>query len=132
MVAVAASSPMYAAINLAVDVPGASDDRGSCPRARSVYSMRMARVNITVPDELLEHAREAGLNVSRLASAALAEELDRRAKIAALDAYLAEMDAEFGPVPDADRERAAAWADGLLAARPAGRRGTRSRQARTA
>lgn len=81
--------------------------------------MRMARVNITVPDELLDHARVAGLNVSRIAAAALAEELDRRAKVAALDAYLAEMDAELGPVPEADRQEAAAWADGLVASRPA-------------
>jgi post-segregation antitoxin (ccd killing protein) len=81
--------------------------------------MRMARVNITVPDELLEQARAAGLNVSRIAAAALAEELDRRAKIAALDAYLAEMDAELGPVPEADRQEAAAWADRLVASRQA-------------
>jgi hypothetical protein len=84
--------------------------------------MRMARVNITIPDDLLEHARTAGLNVSRLAAAALAEELDRRAKIAALDTYLAEMDAEFGPVPDADLQDAAAWADGLMTSRPTAKR----------
>jgi hypothetical protein len=95
--------------------------------------MRMARVNITIPDELLEHARTAGLNVSRLAAAALAEELDRRAKIAALDAYLAEMDAKLGPVPDGELQEAADWADGLLAGRPAPKH-TRSgtRQARSA
>lgn len=58
--------------------------------------MRMARVNSTVPDELLEQAR-AGLNVSRLAAAALTEELDRLAKITALAAYLAELDSELGP-----------------------------------
>jgi post-segregation antitoxin (ccd killing protein) len=40
--------------------------------------MRMARVNITVPDDLLGRAKVAGLNVSRLASAALAAELERR------------------------------------------------------
>jgi hypothetical protein len=95
--------------------------------------MRMARVNITVPDELLEHARVAGLNVSRIAAVALAEELDRLAKVAALDAYLAEMDAELGPVPDVDRQEAAAWADGLEASRPASKRsGSRDRQARSA
>jgi predicted transcriptional regulator len=95
--------------------------------------MRMARVNITVPDELLEHARAAGLNVSRLAASALAEELDRQAKIAALDAYLAEMDAEHGPVPEADRQQAEAWAERLLTTQPtAGRSRTRARQARTA
>ncbi|MDQ1287896.1 MAG: hypothetical protein QG622_1461 [Actinomycetota bacterium] len=98
-----------------------------------MYSMRMARVNITIPDELLKHAREAGLNVSRLAGTALAEELDRRAKIAALDAYLAEMDAELGPVPESELQQAADWADGLAAGRPATKRaGGRTRQARSA
>jgi post-segregation antitoxin (ccd killing protein) len=105
---------------------------GACPNVH-VYSMRMARVNITISDELLEHARAAGLNVSRLAAAALAEELDRLAKIAALDAYLAEMDAELGPVPDAELQEAAAWADGLIAGRPTTKRaGSGSRQARSA
>ncbi len=80
--------------------------------------MRMARVNITIPDELLEHARTAGLNVSRLAALAVAEELDRRAKVAALDAYLAELDAELGPVPDEELQEATAWADGVMASRP--------------
>jgi post-segregation antitoxin (ccd killing protein) len=90
----------------------------------SVYSMRMARVNITVPDELLGRARAAGLNVSRLAAAALAEELDRRAKVAELDAYLAEMDAELGPVPAEELAAAAQWADRIApppTAAPAGR-----------
>lgn len=75
--------------------------------------MRMARVNITVPDDLVEQARAAGLNVSRLASAALAEELDRRAKLAALDAYLHELDAELGPVPAEERAAAESWAASL-------------------
>lgn len=61
--------------------------------------MRMAKVNITVPDDLLSQAKAAGLNVSRLAAAALAEELERRAKVAELDAYLADLDTEFGPIP---------------------------------
>jgi post-segregation antitoxin (ccd killing protein) len=79
----------------------------------SVYSMRMARVNITVPDELLAQARAAGLNVSRLAASAVAEELDRLAKIAALDSYLAELDAELGPLGDGEVAAARAWADQL-------------------
>ena len=66
-------------------------------------------------------------------AADLAEELDRRAKIAALDAYLAEMDAELGPVPDAELQDAAAWVDGLMTSRPAVKRtGGRTRQARPA
>ncbi len=48
----------------------------------------MARVNITVPDEVVARARAAGLNVSRVATAALVDELDRRAKVEALDAAL--------------------------------------------
>lgn len=55
-----------------------------------MYLMRMARVNITVPDDLLSRARAAGLNVSRVAAAALSEELDQRAKTAELDRYLRE------------------------------------------
>jgi enamine deaminase RidA (YjgF/YER057c/UK114 family) len=83
--------------------------------------MRMARVNITVPDDLLSQARAAGLNVSRLAAAALAEELDRRAKIHELDVYLADLDKEFGPVPQHELRAAREWADGVL---PPGRDGT--------
>jgi post-segregation antitoxin (ccd killing protein) len=75
--------------------------------------MRMARVNITVPDELLSQARAAGLNVSRLAASAVAEELDRRSKIAELDAYLAELDAELGPLGDQELAAAREWADQL-------------------
>lgn len=76
--------------------------------------MRMARVNITVPDELLERARTAGLNVSRVAAAALADELDRRAKIAELDAYLADLEAELGPPSREELDAARLWADRLL------------------
>ncbi|WP_197536232.1 type II toxin-antitoxin system CcdA family antitoxin [Blastococcus saxobsidens] len=81
----------------------------------------MSRVNITVPDNLIEQAREAGLNVSKLAAAALAEELDRRAKIAALDAYLLELDEELGPISAAEVEAAQTWAAGLPTTARAGR-----------
>lgn len=87
--------------------------------------MRMARVNITLPDELLDRARSAGLNVSRVSALALAEELDRRAKIAELDAHLSRQAAELGPVAEGERAAAREWADrvlpaawGLGAARP--------------
>ena len=80
-----------------------------------MYDVRMARVNISVPDDVVARARAAGLNVSRLATAALAEELDRLDKIAALDAYLALLDAELGPIPADEQAAAAAWADGMLA-----------------
>jgi post-segregation antitoxin (ccd killing protein) len=92
--------------------------------------MRMARVNITVPDELLGRVKAAGLNVSRVATAALAEELDRRAKLAELDAYLAELDAELGPVTAEEQAAAREWADRVLpAAGPATGTVRRSRSA---
>ena len=37
---------------------------------RNVYNVRMSRVNITVPDGIIAQAKAAGLNVSRLATAA--------------------------------------------------------------
>ena len=67
--------------------------------------MRMARVNVTIPDDVLQRARTAGLNVSRVATSALSEELDRRSKIAALDDYLRELDVALGPVPLEDASR---------------------------
>jgi Post-segregation antitoxin CcdA len=79
----------------------------------SVYSMRMGRVNITMPDELLAQARAAGLNVSRLAASAVAEELDRLAKIAELDAYLSELNTELGPLGDQEVAEAREWGDQL-------------------
>jgi post-segregation antitoxin (ccd killing protein) len=76
--------------------------------------MRMARVNITVPDEVIAEARAAGLNVSRLATAALVDELDRLAKIHALDAYLTELEAELGPPTAEELDDANRWADRIL------------------
>lgn len=73
--------------------------------------MRMARVNITVPDQILERAKAANLNVSRVAAAALAEELDRLTKLAELDTYLDELQAELGPVTPQERAAAKEWAD---------------------
>ena len=80
-----------------------------------VYSMRMSRVNITVPDDVAAQARAAGLNVSRVATAALVEELDRRARTRALDLYLSQLDDELGPISAEEQEEAAAWADRVLA-----------------
>jgi hypothetical protein len=56
--------------------------------------------------------------VSRLAASAIAEELDRLAKIAELDNYLAELDAELGPLGDQEGATAREWADQLSAAGP--------------
>ncbi len=74
----------------------------------------MSRVNITVPDDVAAQAREAGLNVSRVATTALIEELDRRAKIDALDTYLAKLEAELGPIGPEEAAAATTWADRIL------------------
>jgi hypothetical protein len=71
----------------------------------------MARVNITIPDHLLARAREAGLNVSRLTASALAQELERRARIDALDDYLREPDGALGPLSADDAASAREWAN---------------------
>jgi len=76
--------------------------------------MRMARVNITMPDELYARAKGASLNISQLAQQAVASELARLAKVAELDAYLAELDAELGPISDRERADAQIWADKVL------------------
>jgi post-segregation antitoxin (ccd killing protein) len=76
-----------------------------------VYGMRMARINISLPDDLYHRAKDADLNVSRIARHAITAELDRRAKIAAAYAYLAELDAELGPPTPAEVSAAEDWAD---------------------
>ena len=76
--------------------------------------MRMARVNISIPDEILRRAKDAGLNISKLARDAIVEELDRLVKIAALDRYLDELEAELGPISEQDQVRADAWVERML------------------
>lgn len=51
----------------------------SAARAGCVYSMRMARVNVYLPDELAERARAADLNVSGLTQEAIRRTLDAQA-----------------------------------------------------
>ena len=78
----------------------------------------MARVNISIPDDVIERARVAGVNVSRVATEALLDELDRREKRRSLEQYLAEMDRRLGPVSSERVAEAVAWADGILDAEP--------------
>ena len=44
----------------------------------SVYTMRMARINVYLPDDLARQARAAGMSVSNLTQAALRRELAAR------------------------------------------------------
>ena len=82
----------------------------------------MVRVNVTIPEELLRQAKEAELNISKLTRDAIIAELDRRDKVAALDAYLAELEAEHGASTADERARAAAWADEVFGPAEQGRR----------
>jgi post-segregation antitoxin (ccd killing protein) len=78
----------------------------------------MARRNISLPDDLDEQARTARLNVSALAQRAVADELDRRARMAALDAWLDELDAAHGAPSAKAKAKAAAWLDSATAVQP--------------
>jgi post-segregation antitoxin (ccd killing protein) len=69
----------------------------------------MARRNISLPDDLDEAARRAGINVSALTRKALEVELDRRARMAELGAWLDEMDEELGPPSEEEMSAAREW-----------------------
>jgi len=82
----------------------------------------MARVNISLPDELHRRAKDAGLNISKLTRDAIIQELERLAKTAALDEYLAELEAELGPISPEDQARADALLRRMMGAGDEGRK----------
>lgn len=84
----------------------------------SAYPVRMARVNITVHDDLIRRARVAGLNVSGVTAEALAEELDRLEKIQGLRDDLDALDAELGPPSYEELRAAREWADAAFPDHP--------------
>ena len=57
-------------------------------KAASVYPMRMARVNIYLPEELAREAKAAGLNISAITQEALRSALASRRVVAWLDGIL--------------------------------------------
>ena len=75
-------------------VPGRCRLVGASERT---YGVRMPRVNIWLPEDLHRAAKDLRLPLSELAQRAIAAEVERRRKAAALDAYLAELDQELGP-----------------------------------
>lgn len=81
--------------------------------------MRMARVNISISDQLLNHAKAAGLNISRLAGKAISDELNRLSKRAEFKAYLDDLDAELGPISPEEEAAAEEWANQVLGPLPA-------------
>lgn len=78
----------------------------------------MARRNISLPDDLDEQARRARLNVSALAQRAVADELYRRQRMSALDAWLDELDAIHGAPSAKAMGRAQAWLDSATVVPP--------------
>ena len=70
----------------------------------------MSRRNISLPGDLDNAARDAGLNVSALARRAIVDELDRRDRMARFDAWLDELDAKHGPPSARAVAAATRWA----------------------
>lgn len=69
--------------------------------------MAKRKITVTVDEELVETAHALGTeSLSSVVNQALAQEVDRRARSAALGRLLAEWEERLGPVDDA----AAAWA----------------------
>lgn len=91
----------------------------------------MARRNISLPNDLDEQARSARLNVSALAQRAVAYELDRRQRMAALDAWLDDLDSTHG-APSAKAEaKAKAWLDLATAVQTPRRKAAKTAAPRT-
>ncbi|MGH3755385.1 MAG: hypothetical protein ACRDRP_22365 [Pseudonocardiaceae bacterium] len=86
------------------------------------YRVRRARVNITIPDDLHRRAKAAGLHMALVARRAVADGLDRLDKTAGLEACRADLDAELGPVTDADRADAQAWVEQVYSTQSARQR----------
>lgn len=70
----------------------------------------MARVNISMPEDMHRRAKELGLNISQLAQKAVARELEDEALRAKADEYLAELEAENGPITPEEKAEADEWA----------------------
>ena len=83
-------------------------------QAPGVYGLCMARRNISLPDDLDERARRARLNVSALAQRAVADELDRRERMRALDVWLDELDAAHGAPSEEAEAHAQAWLESAV------------------
>jgi post-segregation antitoxin (ccd killing protein) len=81
----------------------------------------MARRNVSLPDDLDERARRAGLNVSAVVQRAVAEELDRRERMAGLDAWLDELDVAHGAPSATAMAEALEWFASVKRPHPSGR-----------
>jgi hypothetical protein len=80
--------------------------------------MAKRKITVTVDEELVDAVHTLGAeSLSSVVNAALAGEVDRRARAAALGRLLSEWDEVFGPVDDATRAAAASAFDDLDAGR---------------
>src|SRR5438094_10650963 len=76
--------------------------------------MAKRKITVTVDENLVETVQALGAeSMSSVVNAALTNEVDRRARAAALGRLLAVWDAAYGPVPDAAAASAAADFDDL-------------------
>jgi hypothetical protein len=77
--------------------------------------MRMARINVYVPDRLYQQAKRARLNVSELSQKAIRDELLRRERMKALDELLGDLAMQQGPGTTEEVAAAEAWAAEVIA-----------------
>ena len=84
--------------------------------------MRMARMQVYLPDDLYQLVKTRGLPASELLQRAVRAELRRLDLLAETDRYLADLVAEVGPPSAGERARAGAVAR-RLAQRPARKAG---------
>lgn len=76
--------------------------------------MAKRKITVTVDEDLLATVQTLGAeSLSSVVNAALANELDRRARAVALERLLAEWDAAFGPIPTEAADAAASAFDDL-------------------
>ena len=79
--------------------------------------MAKRKITVTVDEHLVRAAQTLGAeSLSSVVNAALAQEVDRRARAAALERLLAGWDAEFGPVGEEAAAAARAAFDDVDAA----------------
>lgn len=76
-----------------------------------LYVVRMARVNISIPEELLARARARKLDISEVARRALETDLRRLDNADGMAMLQAEMEADLGVPTDEEMAEARAWAD---------------------
>jgi hypothetical protein len=76
--------------------------------------MAKRKITVTVDEDLVDAVQVLGADsLSSVVNTALVNELDRRARAAALARVLADWDAQFGPVPEHAAAAAAAAFDDL-------------------